>query len=118
MLELNLVRGGYNVSIPCFLRSGDKTMEDIEGLEKDFSEVDLDPVCGMRVIQGETKIVSIYDGNSYWFCTKACREAFDSNPLRYLKNKSSKRKSWFGRYLERIAKVNKKEFGKGCPKCH
>ncbi len=34
------------------------------------------------------------------------------------RTKSPKRKGWFGRYLDRIAKVNKKEVGEDCPKCH
>ena len=93
-------------------------MANVKGLEKDKSEIDIDPVCGMRVVPGEAKLVAIHNGKSYSFRSKSCREQFESNPLKYPMIKSPKRKSWFGRYLERIAKVNKKEFGAGCPKCH
>ncbi|MFC1863217.1 YHS domain-containing protein [Thermodesulfobacteriota bacterium] len=64
---------------------------------------DIDPVCGMSVIPGETKLVSIHDGISYWFCAKACREAFDNNPMKYLKPK--KRKGIWGRYLDRLSRA-------------
>ncbi|NIM96516.1 MAG: YHS domain-containing protein, partial [candidate division Zixibacteria bacterium] len=28
----------------------------------------IDPVCGMKVVPGKTKLVSLYQGHSYWFC--------------------------------------------------
>ena len=76
-----------------------------------------DPVCRMEVYPGRTRLVNIYQGQSYWFCSVDCRFAFEMNPQKYLDRKSAKRKGWFRRYLERMAKINKEEFG-GCPKCH
>lgn len=76
----------------------------------------VDPVCGMKVVPGDTKLVSLYQGRSYWFCAETCREAFEANPQKHLKPK--KRKSWFGRYLERLVKANEQEFGASGPKCH
>ena len=81
------------------------------------SEITTDPVCGMSVVPGETKLVSLYNGHSYWFCAEHCREAFEKNPEKYLGRKTAKPKSWLGRYLARMAKVNQKEFGSGGPSC-
>ena len=76
-----------------------------------------DPVCGMNVVPGEKKLVSVYEGKSYWFCARACREAFEKNPQKYLAPKRAKRKGWFGRFLNRLAKANEEEFGAGHPTC-
>ena len=77
-----------------------------------------DPVCGMSIVPGETKLVTLYDGHSYWFCAEVCRDAFDANPKKYLERKKTKRKSWLGRYLAKMAKANQEEFGCAGPKCH
>ena len=76
-----------------------------------------DPVCRMEVYPGRTRLATIHQGQSYWFCSEECRLAFEMNPRKYLNLKGARRKGWFSRYLERMAKINKKEFG-GCPKCH
>jgi YHS domain-containing protein len=78
----------------------------------------IDPVCGMRVTPARKNLVAVYEGRTYWFCAQACLSAFDANPLKYLAPKSVKRKGWFGRYLERLARVNEREFGAGGLKCH
>jgi YHS domain-containing protein len=78
----------------------------------------IDPVCGMSVVHGEKNLVTVYNGKSYWFCAMACRETFEENPQKYLEPKCSKRKGWFGRYLERLARTNEREFGGGALKCH
>jgi YHS domain-containing protein len=72
----------------------------------------------MEVEPGRTRLVAIYQGHSYWFCTMACREAFEKNPQKYLEPKHPKRKGWWGRYLERMAKANKQLFGDSRPQCH
>ena len=87
-------------------------MINLETNNKVEEKEDIDPVCGMSVVPGDTKLVSIYNGNSYWFCAKACRNAFESNPEKYLKPK--KRKGIWGRYLDRL---NRATEGK-CIKCH
>ena len=78
----------------------------------------IDPVCGMEVKPGKTKLVSLYKGKSYWFCADGCRKAFEADPDKYLEPKSAKKKGWFGRYLDRMAKSNEKEFGCSGPTCH
>ncbi len=77
-----------------------------------------DPVCGMIVDPGRTRLVAIYQGHSYWFCAEGCRKAFEANPKKYLEPKPAKPKGWWGRYLERMAKANKELFGDSRPQCH
>ena len=74
----------------------------------------LDPVCGMKVSPGRTRLVAIYKGRSYWFCAEDCREAFEANPKKVLETKSTKRKGLWGRYLDRL---NRATEGKPL-KCH
>ncbi|MBW2209004.1 MAG: YHS domain-containing protein [Deltaproteobacteria bacterium] len=78
----------------------------------------IDPVCGMDVVPGKTRLVTLYQGHSYWFCASDCREAFEANPQKYLGLKHPKRKGWFSRYLDRMANANQKHLGCGKPKCH
>jgi YHS domain-containing protein len=93
-------------------------MTDIKTTRSDTAVKAVDPVCGMTVEPGKTKLVSVYRGESYWFCAEGCRRAFEKNPDQYLAAKASKKKGWFGRFLERMAKANEKEFGCAGPKCH
>ena len=45
-----------------------------------------DPVCGMKVDEKKVAATSQYQGQTYYFCAKACKEKFDKTPMRYLKN--------------------------------
>ncbi|MDP3024892.1 MAG: copper ion binding protein, partial [candidate division Zixibacteria bacterium] len=49
----------------------------------------LDPVCGMEVEKEEAAGSSTYKGETYYFCSLHCKEEFDKNPEKYLKEKSS-----------------------------
>ena len=73
----------------------------------------IDPVCGMKVDPQSSDIVSTYGKNDYYFCANACRKAFDDNPEKYLSDQSTKPKSFWKRYLDRL---NKATGGKP-PKC-
>jgi RND family efflux transporter MFP subunit len=45
-----------------------------------------DPVCGMKVTESAARAadrVSQYEGISYYFCNRSCKEAFDESPLRF-----------------------------------
>src|SRR5947208_16789872 len=43
-----------------------------------------DPVCGMDVVPGQARGDSAdYAGQTYWFCSKSCREKFITAPKRY-----------------------------------
>ncbi len=83
-----------------------------------ITESRIDPVCGMRVTPARKNPMALYGGRTYWFCAEACLSAFESNPRKYIGPKSAKRKGWFGRYLERLARTNEREFGGGALKCH
>ncbi|MFH1490022.1 MAG: YHS domain-containing protein [Pseudomonadota bacterium] len=93
-------------------------METFKTTVKDSPVKAVDPVCGMDVEPGRTKLVSVHKGQSYWFCAEACRRAFEADPKKYLEPKPVKKKGWVGRYLDRIAKTNEKEFGCAGPRCH
>ena len=67
----------------------------------------LDPVCGMGVKPGKTRLVANYQGHSYWFCSEYCRFSFESNPQKYLKPKTVKHKGWLVRYVELLVNTAK-----------
>ena len=93
-------------------------MTNLEGKFTEVRNTVIDPVCGMSVTPARKNVVALYEGRTYWFCGEACFSAFESNPQKYLSAKPVKRKGWFGRYLERLARTNKREFGGGTVKCH
>lgn len=74
----------------------------------------MDPVCQMKVIKNSQVPSFTFRSDTYYFCAEACREAFISDPDKYLGVKSAKRKGLWGRYLERL---NKATGGKP-PCCH
>jgi Cu+-exporting ATPase len=43
-----------------------------------------DPVCGMDVDPAEAAGQSEYNGQTYYFCSKGCKVAFDRDPNMYL----------------------------------
>jgi YHS domain-containing protein len=44
-----------------------------------------DPVCGMQVDEKKAAATSQYNGQTYYFCAKSCKEKFDQAPMQYLK---------------------------------
>ena len=44
----------------------------------------VDPVCKMKVDEATAKWTSEYKGQTYYFCSPGCKEAFDQNPEHYL----------------------------------
>ena len=86
---------------------------------KPMKEPVIDPVCGMKMDPSKTDLIAAYQAQDYYFCAEACRREFLKNPQRYREPKSLNRrgpKTWWGRYLERVAKANKELFG-GRPLC-
>ena len=77
----------------------------------------IDPVCGMEVVPGKTRLVSVYHGRSFWFCAPGCRKDFEEDPEKYLASGTPKPKGWFRRYLDRMARANEKQFGASGAKC-
>jgi len=47
--------------------------------------VALDPVCKMNVSESQAKYTSIHDGTKYYFCSAACKQAFDKSPSKYVR---------------------------------
>ena len=43
-----------------------------------------DPVCGMMVDEKKAPAKSEYKGQTYYFCAKGCKVAFDKDPEKYL----------------------------------
>lgn len=43
-----------------------------------------DPVCGMDVDEKKAAATSIYRGRTYYFCTRACKRAFEEEPEKYI----------------------------------
>ena len=86
---------------------------------KPMTEPIIDPVCGMKVNLNTTDIMTTYQGQDYYFCADMCRREFEANPKRYRELRFGPRKepkTWWGRYLKRVAKSNEKLFG-GRPHC-
>jgi Cu+-exporting ATPase len=47
----------------------------------------IDPVCGMEIEEKEAAGSSTYKGVVYYFCSQHCKEEFDKDPEKYLKEK-------------------------------
>lgn len=43
-----------------------------------------DPVCGMDIVPAQAAVTSLHDGQTYYFCARACKEQFGKAPERYL----------------------------------
>ncbi len=43
-----------------------------------------DPVCGMTVDTSSAAAVSTYAGQTYYFCSTACKKEFDEQPSRFV----------------------------------
>lgn len=39
----------------------------------------VDPVCGMELRTDEAAGKSVFEGNTYYFCTTACKDIFESS---------------------------------------
>ncbi len=42
-----------------------------------------DPVCGMDVMPEKAAAATVYQGRTYYFCSKTCRDRFDSEPDKF-----------------------------------
>jgi YHS domain-containing protein len=82
--------------------------------QKDTTRKGIDPVCGMTVVAGQTDIITIVKGQTFYFCAEGCRKAFEANPQKFLDPKPQKRKGIWGRYMDRLQKAT----GGKAQKCH
>ncbi len=44
----------------------------------------IDPVCGMTVDEKTARFTAEYEGKTYYFCAKGCRDEFLANPQAYV----------------------------------
>lgn len=51
----------------------------------DFDGPQQDPVCGQEVEpHDQTTVTAVYQGERYYFCSEACKEAFEEDPERWI----------------------------------
>jgi YHS domain-containing protein len=50
----------------------------------------IDPVCGMTVVKANAKATFDFKGQTYYFCSTGCKEAFAKEPEKYLKAQQAK----------------------------
>jgi YHS domain-containing protein len=43
-----------------------------------------DPVCGMSVDEKKATNKSVYQGQTYYFCSPGCKQSFDKEPQKYI----------------------------------
>ena len=44
-----------------------------------------DPVCGMQIEESDAAGHVRYEGQTFYFCSPACKEKFDANPSQFNK---------------------------------
>ena len=69
------------------------------------------PICQMPVKTDGAKLVAKRDGKLHFFCAPGCRDKFLAG------GRAAKPKGRWGRFLDRLAKANAKEFGSSGPTC-
>ena len=50
-----------------------------------------DLVCGMEVDEKKVTQKTFYKGQTYFFCSAACKKEFDKDPGKYIKEKEVKK---------------------------
>jgi YHS domain-containing protein len=58
-------------------------MKPLRGSGKEGRAMTQDPVCGMQVDESRTTATFVYGGKTYYFCSKACQQAFEKAPEKY-----------------------------------
>ncbi|HSB02510.1 MAG TPA: YHS domain-containing protein [Anaerolineales bacterium] len=48
-----------------------------------------DPVCGMELTYETAEARSQYRGQTYYFCSLDCKEAFDKDPEKYVREQET-----------------------------
>jgi Cu+-exporting ATPase len=50
-----------------------------------------DPVCGMKIAEATAAATSMYKGETYYFCSALCKQLFDRDPEKYLRELDGKK---------------------------
>ena len=58
------------------------------------ANIEIDPVCGMEVNESKAGRQLEYLGDRYFFCTSACKTAFERNPEKYTRLLRFARNDW------------------------
>ena len=48
------------------------------------AETAIDPVCRMTVTISDTRFITDYEGETYYFCAPACQRSFEAEPARFV----------------------------------
>ena len=68
------------------------------------TDIFIDPVCWMRVRAEKKDLRATHLMRTYYFCSEACRKAFEANPEAYLDSKPSGHAGWWKLSLKRLGK--------------
>ena len=71
-----------------------------------------DPVCSSVMEESKAPFTWPYKNKTYFFCCTGCLESFKNDPKKYIG------RTWWQRFLNRLADSNAKEFGDKKPTCH
>lgn len=74
-----------------------------------------DPICGMDVEEQGAEHMLHFDHETIYFCSAGCKESYVE---RTGHNDSGSKKGLISRFLEKLARHNRKSYGNTPPKCH
>lgn len=74
-----------------------------------------DPICGMDIQEKNARHILHFEHETFYFCSNQCKETYvaRSHP-----KKAKKKKGFFAKFLEKLAKDNNETFGGTPPSCH
>lgn len=81
-------------------------------MSQSIKQTEACPVCQMPVKTDGAELVEKLNDRLYFFCAPGCRDKFLAQGC------CDKPKGRWGRFLDRLAKANEKEFGAAGPCCH
>jgi YHS domain-containing protein len=76
-------------NFPTWLKLADWVSLMNKSMKKEEQSMFKDPVCGMDVDPQSAAGKSEYQGQTYYFCSPGCKQAFDKEPEKYLKSAQS-----------------------------
>lgn len=74
-----------------------------------------DSICGMDVNEEGAQHMLHFEHETLYFCSQKCKEAYAQQSGI---EKPTAKKGMFRRFLEKLAKQNKQNYGDTPPKCH
>ena len=74
-----------------------------------------DPICGMDIQEKGALHILNSEHQTICFCSNQCKETYVE---RLTTKKAAKKKGFFAKFLEKLAKDNNETFGGTPPSCH